>query len=281
MELFRKSAGYRFLDAFVLANVVELGTGHFCNRFLDHRNDPGGRTFAQMTHAARSGCRNFAEGSERLMTSCSTAIELLDVARASLCELRDDYNKWLMMQWQAPWPMQSDAAKRVYGVRLDAPDYGADMNHGVCAHILAQCRKFEPELSSDDGAVRANALLVLITRTLNTLDRYIKSVGEEFVAKGGFRERMSAVRSEARSRDDGAPAEGPKCPECGSPTRLRRTRAGNRPFWGCSGYPACRGVAKYEEGGGKRLQPTASDRDRPQSEEEQAPGARRPQSAGP
>ena len=95
MELFRKSAGYRFLDAFVLANVVELGTGHFCERFLDLRNDTGGRAYAQMTHAARSGCRNFAEGSERLMTSYSTAIELLDVARASLCELRDDYNRWL------------------------------------------------------------------------------------------------------------------------------------------------------------------------------------------
>jgi len=95
MELFRKSAGYRFLDAFVLANVVELGTGHFCERFLNLQNDPGGRTCGQMTHAARSGCRNFAEGSERLMTSYSTALELLDVARASLCELRDDFNKWL------------------------------------------------------------------------------------------------------------------------------------------------------------------------------------------
>ena len=118
MDLFRKSAGYRFLDAFVLANVLELGTQHFCKRFLDSRNDPGGRTFSQMTHAARSGCRNFAEGSERLMTSYASAIELLDVARASLCELRDDYNKWLMMQWQAPWPMDSEEAQRVYGVRL-------------------------------------------------------------------------------------------------------------------------------------------------------------------
>ena len=82
MDLFRKSAGYRYLDAFVLANVVELGTGHFCERFLTLRNDPGCRTYAQMTHAARSGCRNFAEGSERLMTSYATATELLDVARA-------------------------------------------------------------------------------------------------------------------------------------------------------------------------------------------------------
>ena len=176
MDLFRKSAGYRFLDAFVLANVVELGTGHFCNRFLDLRNDPGGRTFAQMTHAARSGRRNFAEGSERLMTSYSSAIELLDVARASLCELRDDYNKWLMMQRHAPWPMESEEAKRVYGVRLDPPD-------------------------------------------------------------------------------------------CGAPTRLRRTRDGNRPFWGCTGYPACRGIVKYEEkeSDSNRHQAIAGDRNRSQS----------------
>ena len=240
MDLFRKSAGYRYLDAFVLANVVELGTGHFCNRFLTLRNDPGGRTCSQMTHAARSGCRNFAEGSERLMTSYATAIELLDVARASLCELRDDYSKWLMMQWRAPWPMEE--AKRVYAARLDAPDYGNDINRGICLHIMAQCRKFEPELVSQDGIVRANTLLILITRTLNMMDKYIKRVGDEFVATGGFRERMGAVRSEARSQQEGDPEEGPKCPACGSPTRLRKTRNGNRPFWGCTEYPACRGI---------------------------------------
>ncbi|OGV63127.1 MAG: hypothetical protein A3K19_08350 [Lentisphaerae bacterium RIFOXYB12_FULL_65_16] len=245
MDLFRKSAGYRYMDAFVLANVVELGTGHFCNRHLDLRNDPGGRTFAQMTQAARSGCRNFAEGSERLMTSYATAIELLDVARASLCELRDDYNKWLMMDWQAPWPMESHEAKRVYGVRLDKPDYGNDVNRGVCLHILAQYRKFEPELSSEDGIVRANTLLILITRTLNMLAKYLKSLGDEFVETGGFRERMSTVRSEARSQQDGVPDEGPTCPKCGAPTRLRKTRNGNRPFWGCTGYPACRGIVEY------------------------------------
>jgi len=40
--LFRKSAGYRYLDAYVLANVVELATCNFCNRFLNLGNDPGG-----------------------------------------------------------------------------------------------------------------------------------------------------------------------------------------------------------------------------------------------
>ena len=246
MDLFRKSAGYRFLDSFVLANVIELATGHFCSRFLSLRNDPGGRTFSQMTHAARSGCRNFAEGSERLMTSYATAIELLDVARASLCELRDDYSKWLMTQWQAPWPMDSEEARRVYGVRLDRPDYGSDINRGFCLHVVAQCRKFEPELSSDDPLVRANTLLILISRTLNMMDKYIKKVGDEFVAQGGFRERMSTVRSEARTRKNGIPEQGPECPKCGAPTRLRKTRNSNRPFWGCTEYPACRGIVDYQ-----------------------------------
>jgi len=242
VDLFRKSAGYRFLDAFILANVVELGTGHFCNRFLTRRNDPGSRTFAQMTHAARSGCRNFAEGSERLMTSYSSATELLDVARASLCELRDDYNKCLMMQWKAPWPMKSPEAQRIYGVRLDRPEYGDDINHGVCLHVMAQFKKFEPELSAEDDTVRANTLLILISRTLNMMDKYIKKVGAEFVEQGGFRERLSTVRSAARAQQEGRAEEGPTCPKCGAPTRLRKTRKDNKPFWGCSEYPACRGI---------------------------------------
>lgn len=171
MQLFRNSAGYRYLDSFVLANIVELGTRHFCNQFLTMRNDPGGRTHSQMTQAGRSGCRNMAEGSERLMTSYSTAIELLDVARASQCEWRDDFCEWLMLHGQAPWPMDSDAAKRIYGVRLDPPDYGSDINRGVCLHVLAQYRKFEPEISSEDSMVRANTHLILITRTLNTMEK--------------------------------------------------------------------------------------------------------------
>ncbi|HBC86108.1 MAG TPA: hypothetical protein DCZ94_04050 [Lentisphaeria bacterium] len=247
MEIFRKSAGYRFLDAYVLANVVELGTGHFCSSFLNMRNDPGGRTYSQMTHAARSGCRNFAEGSERLMTSYATALELLDVARASLCELRDDYSKFLMMNWQAPWPMNSEEAKRIYAVRLDAPDYGNDINRGICLHVMGQYKKFDPELSSEDGIVRANTLLILITRTLNMLDKYIKNIGEEFVEKGGFRERLGTVRSEARTMQNHEPAEVPKCPKCGSPTRLRKTRKDNKPFWGCAEYPACKGIVEYSE----------------------------------
>jgi len=237
MDLFRKSAGYRYLDAFVLANVVELGTRRYCVKFLNMRNDPGGRT-----------SRNFAEGSERLMTSYASAMELLDVARASLCELRDDYNAALMDAWEAPWPMESEPAQRIYGVRLDHPDYGNDINRGFCLHVMAQYRKFEPDLNSEDFRVRANTLLILITRTLNMMDKYIKKIGEEFKSQGGFRERLGTVRTAARAQAEGVPENAPDCPLCGAPMRMRKTRKDNRPFWGCTEYPACRGIADYHKG---------------------------------
>ena len=242
MPLFRNSSGYRYLDAYVLANVVELATTHFCDRFLTLRNDPGGRTYAQMTHAARSGVRNFAEGAERLMTSFSTAITLLDAARASLLELRGDYNKWLMAKWEIPWDVDSEPAQRLFGIRLDKPDYGHDVNREFCRHVLTQFRKFEPEILAEDALVRANALLILIARTANMLDKVIRNLGDEFTEEGGFRERMTDARTAARAAN-GAPAQaGPPCPKCGGDTSLRHARKDNRPFWGCTNYPACNGT---------------------------------------
>ncbi|MDD5707031.1 MAG: hypothetical protein PHR35_13995 [Kiritimatiellae bacterium] len=74
MEMFGRGSGYRWMDAYLLAWVVELGTDSFCAKYLDYRNDPQGKTSGQMNHAARSGCRNFAEGCERLMTSTSSGL---------------------------------------------------------------------------------------------------------------------------------------------------------------------------------------------------------------
>lgn len=70
---FATSGGYRWLDAWVLANVIQLGTQKFCRKFLGHQNDPCGRQFDQMTQAARSGVANIAEGYGRRATSfCNT-----------------------------------------------------------------------------------------------------------------------------------------------------------------------------------------------------------------
>ena len=66
-------------------------TVRFCNRFVDKRS----RTHDQLVQAARSGVRNIAEGSQASATSKKTELKLTGVARASLEELRLDYEDFL------------------------------------------------------------------------------------------------------------------------------------------------------------------------------------------
>ncbi len=247
MDLFDKHGGYRKLDSFTLATVIQLGTLRFCETFLNRKNDPCGRQFDQMTQAARSGRSNIIEGSERSGTSKETEIKLTDVARASLGELKGDYECWLLFRKRAPWPAASAEARAVYDVRLDENPFsngGTGDLHDSGIYLLAQYDKFAPWIESDDVEQVANALLILISRTLHMLDRQMNAQGKTFREEGGFRERLSAVRLEEREKQQADP-DAPACPECGKTMRKRLAKAGKnagKPFWGCPGFPACKGT---------------------------------------
>ena len=249
MSMFGGTGGYMRLDSWILSNIVQLGTQRFCAKFLNRRNDPCGRMYDQMTMAARSGCANNAEGSARKATSRETEMRLTDVARASLAELAGDYLNWLMRQEKVPWPKESSDAREIYAMRLDAPSYDVDLVHDACAHILTQKKKFSRWLDSDDDVVVANALLILIARVINMLNRQMETQGENFKEEGGFREKLSGIRIEARARQDDAP----ECPECGRPMARRTARSGKNAghaFWGCTGYPECKGTREIQESKG-------------------------------
>ena len=275
MDIFGKGDGYRWMDAYILAWIVELATDSFCGRYLDFKNDPQGKTSAQMNHAARSGCRNFAEGCERLMTSTSSGLDLLNVAKGSLGELRDDYIKWLLRARQLPWDDATDEARAVQRLDLEPPPGGAGgatvspggsggsgssggtggsgrrpppyTTRRFCEHLLAQYDRFAPWLESPDSFVRANALVILCIRAGKMQKAYIERVAEEFKTEGGFKEKMSEARREQRAQQDPAEAEAPHCPDCGEAMRLRHRKRDNSPFWSCSNYPACRGTRPAEK----------------------------------
>ena len=247
MALIDKCGGYRKLDSFTLATVIQLGTVRFCERFLDRRNDPCGRTYDQMTQAARSGRQNIIEGSERAATSKETEMKLTDVARASLGELRGDYEIWVLKQRQAPWDAQSDEARAVYGVRLDPVSESAGCAHESGVYLLEQEKKFTPWVDHADSLVAANALLILIQRAIRILNKQLEAQGQMFLESGGFRERLTSARLEERDRHEAV--VGPACPECGKPMRLRKARAGQnagQAFWGCTAYPECKGTREVE-----------------------------------
>jgi four helix bundle suffix protein len=249
VNLFDKHGGYRKLDSFTLATVIQLGTWRFCVRFLDRKNDPCGRQFDQMTQAARSGRANIVEGSERAGTSKGTEMRLTDVARASLAELKGDYEFWLLKRKRAPWKVPSPEAQAVFDVRLDPnPLKEGDGLHESGNYLLAQQAKFAKWLEGDDPDLMANAMLILLHRVLNMLNRQLDAQGETFRQEGGFHERMTAVRLEEREKQD-VTAGVPACPDCGQPMRKRTAKSGKKagkPFWGCTAFPECKGTREID-----------------------------------
>lgn len=246
-ELFDKHGGFRRLHSFTLATIVQVETLRFCRRFFtfDHREagpkfyDPKGRQYDQMAQAARSGRQNIIEGSERSSTSKDTEMKLTDVARASLGELRGDYEILILDRNQLPWSVHSPEAKALNAISLDKPTFADDMVHQSAKHALEQRKKYARWLDDEDPIVVANALLLIIGRALNMLKRQIAAQGKAFEETGGFSERLMAKRLESRDKQRQAP-DAPECPLCRQPMRQRRSAKG--PFWGCSAFPDCKGT---------------------------------------
>ncbi len=250
-ELFDKHGGFRKLHSFTLATLVQLETLRFCRRFLthDHREarekfyDPKGRQYDQMTQAARSGRQNIIEGSERSSTSKDTEMKLTDVARASLSELRGDYEVFIIDSGKLPWSVHSEEACMVNAISIDPAPFHDDVVHESAKHALEQRRKYARWLDSPDPVVVANAMLLIIGRALNMLKSQIASQGKAFEENGGFNERLTTRRLEAREEQRNSEPS-PPCPKCDQSMRRRRSAKGE--FWGCTGYPACKGTKPME-----------------------------------
>ncbi|MBI4515417.1 MAG: four helix bundle protein, partial [Deltaproteobacteria bacterium] len=106
--LIPKHGGYRKLKSFQVAQLVYDVTVRFCDRYISRRS----RTHDQMVQAARSGVQNIAEGSQASGTSKKTELKLTNVARASLEELRLDYEDFLRQRGLPQWPPDHPALVR-------------------------------------------------------------------------------------------------------------------------------------------------------------------------
>lgn len=238
--------GYYWLDTWIMANVIQLTTQDFCIKFLNHKNDPCGRQFDQMTQAARSVPANIAEGNSRHSTSKETEMKLTDVARASLSELANDYLNWLLQSENTPWSTKDENYKKVANIHLDRPTYKDDVQHLSSLHILNQKHKFDEWILSKDSNKFANCMLILCNRLIMMLGKQISNQLETFKLEGGFTELLTAERlavKTARQIKEGAP----QCPKCGSPMIKRVAKKGvnsGNEFWSCSTYPNCNGTRK-------------------------------------
>lgn len=201
--------GYRKLKAYHLSEIIHDGTVAFCKRCFQPRS----RTAEQMTQAARSAKQNIAEGSSASGTSKKIELKLVGIARASLEELLQDYQDFLRQNKLELWT--KDHPRAVFIRNLSKRKPQADPSDpsdrsdpsDPSPRSPESYALYQPYIEHKSLETAANTLLCLIHQANFLLDQLLRRLERDFVEKGGFTERLHAVRSAARRSGKADPSD--------------------------------------------------------------------------
>ncbi len=200
------SGGYEKLVSYKVAKLLYFVTVRFVDRYIPR----GSRTHDQMEQAARSGERNIGEGSKISATTKKLELNLTSVARASLDELRKDYEAFLEQRKLPLWETMDPRRKELSNARCKDADE-------VALWIKALWeREKEARMAAPEGPhtvrtpatvqgrayaeISANAGQVLSSIAIHLLDNQVESQARAFEKEGGFSERLYKVRSELKGQ---------------------------------------------------------------------------------
>lgn len=188
-KVFGKSGGFEKLKSYQVAELVLDITVRFVERYIE----PGSRTKDQMVQAARSGSRNITEGSIFSATSKKLEMNLTNVAKSSLGELKKDYAAFLrhnkLKQWASNDPIRQELVDKRFADADAVARWGRDIHTRFPERSV-------PEIAGNIGFILANVAYGLSHRQLQRL-------GRDFEEHGGFSERLYEVRTEARKQRSG------------------------------------------------------------------------------
>lgn len=182
-SIFRKVVKWQDLRFYQKTDVLYQMTVVFCHRFLPQYGD---RTVDQMVQAARSGKQNIVEGCEDGKTSTEMELKLLNVARASIGELREDYQDYLTAHHLTMW---SPADERFQPMQ----DFTKQHN---------RLEEYEPHFSHWSDEEMANVGLSLCYQVDTMMNKYLANLEKRFVTEGGIKERMYRSRTGYRQQQD-------------------------------------------------------------------------------
>ena len=174
VHFLRRQTKWEDLFFYKKADVLYQLTFAFTKRFLKV-ND---RTIDQMVQAARSGKQDIAEGCADGVSSTEMEIKLINVARASIKELKEDYEDYLTTRNLCKW----------------------DDHHPRFAPMLDFCRQHNNQTdyssmyykASDEEL--ANLALTLCRQVDKMMTTYLEQLEKTFIEEGGIKERMTAGR---------------------------------------------------------------------------------------
>jgi len=177
-----KHGGYRNLITYQKSEIIYDGTIYFTKRAFRKYD----RTIDQMVQAARSGKQNIVEASMASGTSKEMEIKLTNVARASLEELKIDYEDFLRSNKYEIW-----GKEHKYTIRF------RELNRTPNATYDTYKKAIEHEQLD----ICANSMICLINIVSYLLANQIKSLEKTFLEEGGLRERMTKARIDKRNQD--------------------------------------------------------------------------------
>ena len=170
---------YKRLIAFQKTECIYDITLYFVSHYLPKIGD---RTVDQMVQAARSGKQNIAEGNETGTTSTEACIKLVNVAKASLKELQEDYEDYLRNHGNQFWDVNSQQCRNARAWCKE---------HSAPADYIRVCEM-------RDDITLANIALVLIHQADFLLRRLLEKYKQDFLENGGIKEQMSQARRDWR-----------------------------------------------------------------------------------
>ena len=175
VKILRDQTNWEKLFFYQKTVVLYQMTYVFCKRFLPR---PGDRTVDQMIQAARSGKQNIVEGCADGVTSTEMELKLLNVARASLKELKEDYLDYIRSRSLVLWDKKH-------------PRYDGLLKFCRQRNKLEEYEPFFEKWTDEELANCANTLCHMVDKMIAT---HLKNKETDFTENGGIRERMTAAR---------------------------------------------------------------------------------------
>lgn len=173
-QVLRKQPNWEGLYFYQKANVLYQLTFVFTRRFLKI----GDRTIDQMVQAARSGKQNIVEGSADGVTSMEMELKLLNVAKSSIKELKEDYEDYIVSRHLTRWAVGN-------------PRYDGMLKFCRKHNRIEDYQDYFEKWTDEEMANIALTLCHMVDRMMTT---YQKQQEETFIKEGGIKERMTAAR---------------------------------------------------------------------------------------
>jgi four helix bundle suffix protein len=174
--------GYKNLITYQKSEIIYDGTIYFTRRFFTKFD----RTIDQMVQAARSGKQNIVEASMASGTSKEMEIKLTNVARASLEELKIDFQDFLRTNKLPIWDKDHRLTTRFREINK-TPN--------------ATYETYQKAIENEQPEICANSMICLINIVSYLLAQQIKSLEKSFINEGGLKERMTRARIEHRNKN--------------------------------------------------------------------------------